>query len=322
MNSLKLRKAIAAISLLAVGGVAHAADPSAPITMVVGFSPGGTADSTARLLADEMGKVLGQTIVVENKAGANGNIATSYVSRATPDGSTLFVTSIGHAVNPAMYRNVIYDPVKDFTPIGRVLTAPNIMVVPKSSPFSNAKELIEYARANPGKLNVASSGIGTSVHLSAELFKQLTSTDLTHVPYKGTGTAMPDLLAGTTQVMFPNLPSALPHVKRGDLKAFGVTTKERSGAAPDIETLAEAGVTNYDMSTWYALIGPRGMDPNVVTRLNAALQQVLANPAVRDKLVSQGADPAPSTPEELGNFIGEETKKWASLVKEAQLEVN
>ncbi|WP_143705224.1 Bug family tripartite tricarboxylate transporter substrate binding protein, partial [Pollutimonas nitritireducens] len=245
-----------------------------------------------------------------------------YVARAAPDGSTLFVTSIGHAVNPAMYRNVNYDPVKDFTPIGRVLTAPNVMVVPKSSPFNNVKELIEFARANPGKLNVASSGIGTSVHLSAELFKQLTGTDLTHVPYKGTGTAMPDLLGGTTQVMFPNLPSALPHVKRGDLKAFGVTTKERSGAASDIATLAEAGVPDYDMSTWYGLIGPAGMDEKIVKRLNDVLQQVLNEPAVREKLISQGADPAPGTPEEFAHFVEAETKKWASLVKEAKLEIN
>jgi tripartite-type tricarboxylate transporter receptor subunit TctC len=322
VNTKIIQKALAAVAMLTFGGLIQAAEPTTPITMIVGFSPGGTADSTARLLADEMGKVLKQTIVVENKAGANGNIATSYVSRAAPDGSTLFVTSIGHAVNPAMYRNVSYDTVKDFTPIGRVLTAPNIMVVPKSSPFNNAKELIEFARSNPGKLNVASSGIGTSVHLSAELFKQLTGTDLTHVPYKGTGTAMPDLLSGTTQVMFPNLPSALPHVKRGDLKAFGVTTKARSAAAPEIETLAEAGVTNYDMSTWYAVIGPAGMDEKVVTRLNGALQQVLANPGVREKLIAQGADPAPSTPEELGKFIGEEAKKWATLVKEAKLEIN
>lgn len=319
MNIKKIRMALAAIAMVTASGLAQA---STPITMVVGFSPGGTADATARLLADEMGKVLQQTIVVENKAGANGNIATSFVSRATPDGSTLFVTSIGHAVNPAMYRNVSYDPVKDFTPIGLILTAPNIMVVPKSSPFSNVKELIEYARSNPAKLNVASSGIGTSVHLSAELFKQLTSTDLTHVPYKGTGTALPDLLSGTTQVMFPNLPSALPHVKRGDLKAFGVTTKTRSNAAPDIETLAEAGVTDYDMSTWYALIGPAGMDEKLVKRLNEALQQVLADPGVREKMIAQGADPAPSSPEALRDFLASETEKWATLVKEAKLEVN
>ena len=319
---MKLKNMFIAVSLLAASSAAQADYPSGPITMIVGFSPGGTADSTARILADSMGKVLGQNIIVENKAGANGNIATSQVARSAPDGSTLFVTSIGHAVNPAMYPNVKYDPVKDFTLIGRVLTAPNIMVVPKNSPFKNAKELITYAKANPGKLNVASSGVGTSVHLSAELFEQMSGTDLTHVPYKGTGTAMPDLLAGTTQVMFPNLPSALPHVRRGDLKAFGVTTKERSGAASDIPALAEAGVPGYDMSTWYGLIGPAGMDPKIVTRLNDVLRQVLNDPAVREKLISQGADPAPDTPEEFTRFVAAETKKWASLVKEARLTVN
>ncbi|MFW7340226.1 tripartite tricarboxylate transporter substrate binding protein [Pollutimonas sp. H1-120] len=322
MQSWTTKKIIAAISLGLAGSIASAAYPERPITMVVGFSPGGTGDSTARILAESMGPLLGQSIVVENKAGANGNIATSFVSRAAPDGYTLFVTSIGHAVNPAMYKNVTYDPVKDFTPIGKVLTAPNVMVVPKSSPFNNVKELIDYAKKNPGMLNVASSGIGTSVHLSAELFKQLAGVDVTHVPYKGTGTAMPDLLAGTTQLMFPNLPSALPHVKRGDLKAFGVTTKQRSSAAQDIPTLAEAGVPNYDMSTWYGMIGPAGMDKDVVARLNEVLQKVLNDPSVRARLNSQGADPAPGSPEEFGAFVAQETEKWAKLVKESKLEIN
>jgi tripartite-type tricarboxylate transporter receptor subunit TctC len=296
--------------------------PERPITLVVGFSPGGTADGTARLLAEAMSADLGRPIIVENRAGANGNIATTYVSRANPDGYTVFVTSIGHTVNPSLYKSVTYDPVNDFTPIGRVLTAPNILVVPKSSPFNNVKELVEYAKQNPGKLNVASSGTGTSVHLSSELFQALTGTKLTHVPYKGTGSALPDLLSGTTQMMFPNLPSALPHVKSGGLKAFGVTTKDRSAGAPDIPSLDEAGVPGYDLSTWYGMVGPAKMDPAVVARLNQALQKALNDPGVRQKLINQGADPSPSSAAEFGQFLQLETQKWAKLLKENNIQLD
>lgn len=318
----KLMSAAALTVGATLASTAMAAYPEKPIVLVVGFSPGGTADSTARMLAESMGKRLGQTIVVENRAGANGNLATNYVLRAEPDGYTLFLTSIGHAVNPSLYKNVKYDPVDGFSPIGQVLTAPNLMVVPGNSPFNNVKELIAYAKANPGKLNVASSGTGTSVHLSAELFKQLAGVDVTHIPYKGTGSAMPDLLSGTTQLMFPNLPSALPHVKRGGLKAFGVTTKTRSNAAPEIPTLIEAGIPGYDMSTWYGLLGPANMPPDIVKKLNTELRRVLADPEIRAKMISQGADPVSGTPEEFGLFIKGEADKWAKLIKESKLQVD
>lgn len=304
--------------MLAFG--AQAKYPERPITFIVGFSAGGTADGTARMLAAEMSKDLGQPIVVENKAGANGNIATSYVSRAAPDGYTVFITSIGHVVNPALYKSVTYDPVKDFTPVGRILTAPNLMVVPGSSPFKNVAELVAFAKANPGKLNVASSGTGTSVHLSAELFQSLTGTKMTHVPYKGTSKALPGLLAGTTDVMFPNLPSALPHVKSGGLKAFGVTSKDRSAAAPEIPTLIEAGVPGYDLSTWYGMVGPANMDPAVVARLNQALQKALSSPEIKAKMIARGADPAPSNAQEFDVFIRDESKKWSKLIKDTNLQ--
>lgn len=318
----RVMSATALTVFAAMTSTAMAAYPEKPIVLVVGFSPGGTADSTARMLAESMGKRLGQTIVVENRAGANGNLATNYVLRAEPDGYTLFLTSIGHAVNPSLYKNVKYDPVDGFSPIGQVLTAPNLMVVPGTSPFNNVKELIAYAKANPGKLNVASSGTGTSVHLSAELFKQLAGVDVTHIPYKGTGSAMPDLLSGTTQLMFPNLPSALPHVKRGGLKAFGVTTKTRSNAAPEIPTLIEAGIPGYDMSTWYGLLGPANMPTDIVKKLNTELRSVLADPEIKAKMISQGADPVSGTPEEFGLFIKGEAEKWARLIKESKLQVD
>jgi tripartite-type tricarboxylate transporter receptor subunit TctC len=192
-----------------------------------------------------------------------------------PDGYTIFFTSIGHAVNPSLYKDAKYDPVKDFTPIGQVLSAPNILVVPASSPFNTVKDLITFAKANPGKLDFASSGGGASAHLSGELFKQIVGIEMTHIPYKGTGSLLPDLISGTVSMSFPNLPSALPLIQNGKLKALGVTTAKRSAAAPNINTLAEAGVTGYDMSTWYGLVGPANMPPDVVKRLNQELRNVL-----------------------------------------------
>ena len=299
----------------------HAAYPDKPIKIVVGFTPGGTADSVARILAAAMGARLGASMVVETRAGANGNLATEFVSRAAPDGYTIFFTSIGHAVNPSLYKDAAYDPVGGFTAIGQVLSAPNVLVVPASSPFNSAQELIAYARANPGKLNVASSGTGTSVHLSAELFKQLTSVDLTHIPYKGTGSALPDLMSGVVSMMFPNLPSALPHVHTGKLKALGVTTATRSQAAPAIPTLAEAGIAGYDMATWYGLVGPARVPAEITSRLNAELRAVLADPAVRDKLRGQGADIVTGSPEAFAAFIAAETRKWARLLRDAKIRV-
>jgi tripartite-type tricarboxylate transporter receptor subunit TctC len=301
---------------------AHAIYPEKPIRIIVGFTPGGTADSVARLLASSMGPRLGQTIVVENKPGANGVLATDFVQRAAPDGYTIFFTSIGHAVNPALYKDAKYDSVKDFTPIGQVLSAPNVLVVPGTSPFNTVKDLITYAKANPGKLDFASSGGGASVHLSGELFKQITGIEMTHVPYKGTGSLLPDLIAGTVSMSFPNLPSAMPLIQNGKLKALGVTTAKRSGAAPNINTLAEAGVTGYDMSTWYGLVGPANMPPDVVKRLNQELRNVLQDPAVRSKMISQGVDPVTGSPEAFAVFIQEETKAWAALLKKIKVDLN
>ena len=313
--------AAALCAALCIAPPAVAAYPDKPIKIVVGFTPGGTADSVARILAVAMGTRLGTSMVVETRAGANGNPATEFVSRAAPDGYTVFFTSIGHAVNPSLYKEAAYDPVGGFTAIGQVLSAPNVLVVPATSPFNTAQELITYARANPGKLNVASSGTGTSVHLSAELFKQLTSVDLMHIPYKGTGSAMPDLISGVVSMMFPNLPSALPQVQSGKLRALGVTTATRSQAAPAIPTLAEAGITGYDMSTWYGLVGPARMPPEITARLNTELRNVLADPAVRDKLRGQGADIASGSPEAFAAFIAAETRKWARLLKDAKIKV-
>jgi tripartite-type tricarboxylate transporter receptor subunit TctC len=303
-----------------VSAPALATYPDKPIKIIVGFTPGGTADAVGRILAQNMGPRLGQSMVVENKAGANGNLATEFVQRAAPDGYTLFFTSIGHAVNPALYKDAKYDPVKDFTPIGQVLSAPNMLVVPANSPFNTVKELVTYAKANPGKLDFASSGSGASVHLSAELFKQLAGVYMVHIPYRGTGSLLPDLIAGNVSMAFPNLPSAWPLVQSGKLKALGVTTAKRSAAAPQVPTIAEAGLPGYNMSTWYGLIGPAGLPTDVVQRLNRELNAVLQDPAVRNKLTAQGVDPVTGTPEAFGKFIQEETKAWAELLKRVKLD--
>jgi len=298
-----------------------AAYPDKPIKLVVGFTPGGTTDTVARTVAQGMSERLGQPIIVENRPGANGNVATEAVMRSAPDGYTIFFTSVGHAVNPSLYNSAKYDPVKDFTPIGQVLSAPNVLIVAGNSPFKTLKELIAYARANPGKLDVASSGHGSSVHLSAEVFMKEAGVDLTHIPYKGTSVAVPDVISGTVTMMFPNLPTMLPLIETGKLRALGVTTSKRSQVAPDIPTIAEAGVPGYDVGTWYGLIGPAKMDPDVVVRLNKELNAVLDDKDISAKLRAQGIDLVYGPPEAFGAMIETETQRWAKVIKAANIKV-
>jgi tripartite-type tricarboxylate transporter receptor subunit TctC len=291
--------------------------PVRPIKLIVGFSPGGAADTVGRALAEGMSSRLGQPVVVENRAGANGNIAAEATARSPADGYTLYFPSVGHAVNVSLYKRLSYDPIKDFTPIGKVFTAPNLLVVASRSPFRSASELIAFAKANPKKLNFASSGQGTSVHLSAELFMRMANIEMVHVPYKGTGSAMPDLLTGVVDLSFPNLPSALPLVKSGQLRALGVTTAKRSSAAPEIPSISEAALPGYEMSTWYGLVGPANLPPEIVQKLNAALQHVLQQPKFRERLLSQGADPAPGSAEDFSRFLVSEIDRWRSLIRAA-----
>lgn len=296
--------------------------PIKPIHLIVGFSPGGSADTVGRALAEGLSIRLGQPVVVENKAGANGNIAAEYVARSAPDGYVLYFPSIGHAVNASLYKNLPYDPVKDFTAIGAVFSAPNILIVPASSPYKSVNELIAAAKANPGKLTFASSGSGTSVHLSAVLFEKMAKIDMIHVPYKGTGSAMPDVISGQVDMSFPNLPSGLPHVKSGSLRALGVTTAKRSAAAPSIPTIAESGLPGYDMATWYGLVAPANLPLKVRNRINKELQDVLADPKFKDKLIAQGADPMPGTPEQFAVFIKSEIEKWRKLIAQSQITID
>ena len=317
-----LNKKISILTALIVAlSVSHPATaqssdyPTKPIKLIVGFTPGGSTDTIGRQLANSFTKILGQSVIVENKPGANGNLATDLVRRSAPDGYTIFYTSIGHVTNPLIYKDAKYDPVKDFTPIGQVLAGPNVLVVPTNSKFKTIKELIDYGRANPGKINFASSGIGSSVHLSGELFKQLSGVDMVHIPYKGSGSLLPQLIAGEVDLAFPFLPSGITLSEQGLLRTLGVTTKERSAAAPNIPAIAEAGLPGYDMSTWYGIVGPANMPEDMQKKLSNALMQTVNDPEFKNRLIALGVEPRPSTPKEFSQFIQDESVKWAGILK-------
>ncbi|MDN4016518.1 Bug family tripartite tricarboxylate transporter substrate binding protein [Zwartia panacis] len=296
--------------------------PNKPIKIIVGFTPGGSTDAVGRQLANSFTKILGQSVIVENKPGANANLATDFVRRAAPDGYTIFYTSIGHVTNPLIYKEAKYDPVKDFTPIGQVLAGPNVLVIPANSRFKTLKDLIDYGKANPGKINFASSGVGSSVHLSGELFKQLSGVDMVHIPYKGTGSLLPHLMSGTVDLAFPNLPTAIPLIEQGQLRALGVTTNTRSNAAPKIPTIAEGGLPTYDMSTWYGLVGPANLPPEIQKKLSDALMKTLNDPEFKERLIALGMDPRPSSPQDFAKFIQGESAKWSTILKDMNFNTN
>jgi tripartite-type tricarboxylate transporter receptor subunit TctC len=300
--------------------IAHAqAFPDKPVVLVIPFPPGGPTDAMARTLAAEMQDRLGQPMIVENRAGAGGNIGAEYVARAAPDGQTLlFGTSGPLAINASLYRKVNYDPVRSFAPVIQVGHLPNILVVNPSVPAKNVKELIAYAKANPNKLSYASSGNGASSHLAGVLFNASAGVDLQHIPYKGTGPALNDLLGGQVSMSFTDVLTALPYVKTGKLRALGVTTTERSQALPDVPTVAEQGVPGYDVSVFFGIVAPAGTPPDRIAKLNKAFVDVLATPKVKQLFASQGLEPAPSsTPQQLGKFIQAQVTKWAGVVKQA-----
>jgi tripartite-type tricarboxylate transporter receptor subunit TctC len=302
---------------------AQAAYPTKPITIIVPFSAGGTTDILARVVGLHVGQTLGQPVIVDNRAGAGGNIGTQAVARAPADGYTLLMGTVGtHAINQGLYKKLPFDPIKDFAPLSRVAMVPNLLVANPAQPYKNVKELIAYAKANPGKVNFASSGSGTSIHLSGELFKQMTQIDMQHVPYKGSAPAVADLIGGQTAIMFDNMPSVMPHVKAGKLRALAVTTAKRSPALPDVPTIAESGVPGYDTSSWFGLLAPVGTPADVVAKLNAAIAKALADPDVKTKLAEQGAEPHPEKPEQFAAFIASETAKWGKVVKESGASVD
>ena len=296
--------------------------------IVVPFAPGGTTDILARALAPELGKAFGQTFIIENKPGAGGNTGADLVAKSPADGYTLLMGTVGtQSINPSLYPKMPYDAVKDFAPITLFAGVPNVLVMnpAKASALkiTDVKSLIAYAKANPGKLNMASSGNGTSIHLSGELFKSMTGTYMVHFPYRGSGPALLDLIGGTMDVMFDNLPSALPQIKAGKLTALAVTSGERSAALPDVPTIAEAGpVKGFEASSWFGLLAPAGTPPDIVNRLQQETAKALATPALKERLVSQGAIPSGNTPAQFTQFIAGEAKKWAQVVKTSGAKVD
>jgi tripartite-type tricarboxylate transporter receptor subunit TctC len=309
------RLLLAALFALAANATPAQTFPTKPIRMVVTFPAAGAPDILARLFADKA--QFGQPVVVDNVPGAGGNIGADKVAKAPADGYTLVMGTVGtHSINGALYPKMPYDMVKDFTPVAHVASAPNLLVVTNDLPVKTVAELITWLKANPNKASFGSPGIGSSVHVSGELFKSMTGTTMQHVPYKGRQFAIPDLVGGQIQLMFDNMPSALPMAKEGKIRALAQTTAKRSPAAPDIPTVAET-VPGFEATTWFAVFAPAGTPPAVVARINAEMVRVFKLPDVVDKLKTLGLEPWISTPDELAAFQATEIVKWAKVVKES-----
>ena len=285
-----------------------------PIKLLVGFPPGGGTDAVARTLAEKLKDELGVPVVVENKPGAGGTLGSDLVAKSPADGYTLLLaTSSTHSIGPNLNPKMPYDAVRDFTPIGQVGNAPSIMLVPNSSPAKTIQEWIDYAKKNPGRLNYASSGNGTIVQLTAELFKSQAGLYVVHIPYKGTALAMPDLISGKIDVLFDSLPTGLPHVKEGRLRALGVTSAQRTSMAPGLPAIAEV-LPGYESNTWFGLFGPAGVRPEIVNRVNAAALQALADPEVKDKLLRLGIEPIGTSPLQLATMLSAESANWNKII--------
>jgi len=307
-------------SLLALAASAIAQDyPTRPIKFVVPYPPGGGTDVVARILVDPLAAELGQPIVIDNRGGAAGNLGTDIVAKSPADGYTILFTLSSHTINPKLYEKLPFDVERDFAPISLAAQIPQILVANPSVPITSVKELIAYAKANPGKLNYASVGIGSPAHIAGELLKLKTGIDMVHVPYKGGGPAVTDTIGGQVQLAFVSLPAALQHVKSGRLRAIAVTSAKRSASAPDVPTIAESGVPDYAVESWYGALAPAKTSPATVARLNAAFLKVLGDPQVKERLFAQGAEAAPSTPAEFDRVIKEELAKWELVIKTARI---
>jgi tripartite-type tricarboxylate transporter receptor subunit TctC len=322
--------ALPAISLIANPSRAQTAWPSKPVRIVVPFAPGGTTDILARAMAPELSRAFGQQFVVENRAGAGGNIGADLVAKAPNDGYTLLMGTVGtHGINKSLYARMPYDPQKDFAPISLVAGVPNVMVVNTEKAaargIQNVADFIRHAKANPGKLNMASSGNGTSIHLAGELFKSMGGVFMTHFPYTGSGPALLALLGGDMDVMFDNLPSSMPHIKAGKLKALAVTSAQRSSALPDVPTVDQAGgavFKGFEASSWFGLLAPAGTAPDTITRIQQETAKALGTPAIKERLQAQGAIPSGNTPQEFARLIDAEIRKWAPVVKNSGAKVD
>ncbi len=311
--------ALAALALVCTFGADLAlsqAYPAKPIKLVVPFPAGGTTDIVAREVAAHLTKAFGQSVIVENKAGAGGNVGADSVAKSAPDGYTLLMGTVGtHGINVSLYSKMPYDAVKDFAPVSLAAAVPNVMVVHPSVPANTVAEFIAHAKKEGAKVAMASSGNGTSIHLAGELFKTMTGTTMTHVPYKGSAPALADLLGGNTQVMFDNAPSAMPHIRAGKLRPLAVTSAKRSAALPDVPTVEEAGFKGYEASSWFGVLAPAGTPREIVQKLSAEIQRGIATPEMQEKFKAQGAIPVGGTAEAFASHIDAEIKKWAPVVK-------
>ena len=294
--------------------------PQKPVTYIVPFPPGGTTDILARAIALKLGPALGTTIVVENKPGAGGNIGSDFVAKARPDGYTILGGTISsHAINPSIYKSMPYDAVKSFQPITLIGTNANVLVVGAASPYKSVQDVIAAAKAKPGSISFASAGNGTSQHLSGELFKSLAGIQMEHVPYKGSGPAIQDVMAGHVPLMFDTTVVAAPHIQSGKVRALAVTSTKRVGSLPNVPTMAEAGVKGYEIVSWQGIFAPAGTPKEVVQRLNAEVVKILAMPDMRERLAGLGLDPVGNTPDEFAAFQKGEIAKWAKVVKDAKI---
>ncbi len=306
-----------AIAALTMASIAHAQTfPTKPIRLICPFPPGGAVDIASRAIANEMSKTLGQQVVVENKPGAGGNIGGAEAARSAPDGYTIFMTTSGiNAINPALYSKMPFDPNKDLVPVSALVSLNNVLVLHPSVPAKSVAEVIAMAKAQPGKLNYASSGSGTSIHMSGEMFKHLTQVDILHIPYKGSAPAVTDLLGGQVMMMFDNIPSALPHIKSGKLRALATTGAKRDATLPDLPTVAEAGVVGYESGVWFGLSIPAGTPREIIAKLNAEAVKGTRSPDFVTRMTALGYNIIGSTPEQMSDMLKKEVSTWGPIVK-------
>lgn len=306
-----------AAAMTALPAMAQPQYPSKPIRLVVPFSAGSATDILARIIGARMGQNSSYQIIVDNRPGAGGTLGATGVAKAAPDGYTLILVSVGHAINATLYPKLGYDTVRDFAPVSLVASVPNVLVVNAASKYNSVRDLVAAAKANPGAMNFDSAGSGSSTHLSGEMFKMQAGIDVVHIPYKGTGEALTDVMAGRGDMMFAPSVSAMPFVRQGKLKALAVTTAKRAASLPDIPTVAEAGLPGYTFDSWFGILAPAGTPKEIVNALNAEIGKALAAPDVREKLAVQGAEPRPSTPQEFSAYIQTEIARLAPVVKQS-----
>jgi len=306
--------AFATVAALAAHAPAFAIDyPTHAVKWVVPYPPGGTTDVLARIIAQWLSEKMGQQFVIENKPGAGNNIGVEAVVNATPDGYTMLLVNPANGINATLYKNLNYNFIRDIVPVAGLVRAPNVMEVTNTLPVKTVAEFIAYCKANPGKINMASSGSGTSVHLSGELFKSMTGCQMLHVPYKGAGPALTELMAGTVHVLFDNLPSSIGHIKGGRIRALAVTSADREPALPDLPTVGET-VPGYEATAWFGVGMPKGTPREIIDKVNAEVNRALADPKMRERLAELGGKPIPGTPEDFGKVIAAETDKWRPVV--------